>query len=753
MSQIFKLVISAALCAALSAPVFGLPLKGLGAVAGGRAAPQRRGRAGRAAARKDPARRRREAAFRLVWQTVKDEHFDATFGGLDWDAVRVRYAPLASRAGSDRELHLLLQAMLNELRQSHFVIVPPESIPRFDARRWGAARADGTAAEEEAPDETGEDESGSEEMAVRMMNGIGVDVRVLGGQVVLTRVAPNGPAARAGLRPGFVIKSVDDAPVGEFVKVATSGPNVPALTFVRIRGEILVNYLGGIPGTEVRLGYVDEEGRERQAVVKRERLAGEMSPPLGNLPPMYTEIESKRLPGDIGYVRFSAFTPQLMERICGALRSLGDARGLVIDLRGNPGGMMGIASGLSGLMTTQPRLLGVLRTRTGVMPLSSFPQKSPYTGPLVILIDGLSGSTAEVLAAALQESGRAEVVGERSAGMVLGADTLKLPTGAVLLYARASFITTEGVALEGRGVIPDVEKKLDRESLLKGRDEQLEEAVRQIQLRKSVEAVGAPQPPPPPALVIVTAPVLGGSIGPAGVVNGASVVSERVPPGEGTIEAAGGRRSFVSTPEAERVMERHIQAVGGREAFNALKTRVSVGTCILPMQNAPGKVVIYEEAPNKRSMEIDVPHMGVMQFAFDGARGWMQHPLMGFVEFTDDLLPGARREADFRKIVNYKEQYVRMDYIGVRGKTNVLSLTTPEGSIEEMLFDATSGLLVQHGAESFDDYRQVGAVKVPFSVRLSFSGLEMVIRLEHVTHDAPINPAVFAETQSCFTQR
>ncbi|MCA1632180.1 MAG: hypothetical protein LC802_00325 [Acidobacteria bacterium] len=748
MSQIFKLVISAALCAALSAPSTGLPFGGTGPVAGVRAA-QRRGRAGRVAARQDPARRR-EAAFRVVWQTVKDEHFDPTFGGLDWDAVRVRYAPRAARARSDRELHLLLQAMLNELHQSHFAIVPPESIPRFNARRWGSARAEGKGAEEDAPDEALEEESGSEEMSVRMMNGIGVDVRVLGGQVVITRVAPDGPAARAGLRPGFIIKSVDDAPVGEFVKVATSGPNVPPLTFVRIRGEILINYLGGTPGTEVRVGYVDEAGRERQAVVKRERLSGEMSPPLGNLPPMYTELESKRLPGDVGYVRFSAFTPQLMERICSALRSLGDARGLVIDLRGNPGGVMGIASGLSGLITTRPGLLGVMRTRTGVMPLPSFPQKSPYTGPLVVLIDGLSGSTAEVLAAALQESGRAEVVGERSAGMVLGADTRKLPTGAILLYARASFMTMEGVALEGRGVIPDVEKKLDRESLLRGRDEQLEEAVRQVQLRKSGEAGGgAPPPPPPPAPVIVKAPALAG---PVGVVSGVSVLSERVPQGAGAVEGAG-RRSFVSTPEAERVMQRHIEAIGGREALKALKTRVSEGTCTLPMQNVTGKVLIYEEAPNKRSMEINVPNMGVMQFAFDGARGWMQHPLMGFVEYTDEALPLARREADFHKVVNYSEQYVRMDYMGVRGKTNVLYLTTPEGSIEEMLFDVTSGLLVHHSGMSFDDYRQVGAVKVPFSVRLSFSGLEMAIRLEHVTHDAPINPAAFAETGNCFTRR
>ncbi len=763
MQRIIKLILTALLlCAAPLGPCLAAPrAKGEGVAAfiqrgkkttsGARAKGTRASRAKANKAAAEAARLRRVETFRVVWQTVKDEHYDPTFGGVDWDAVRLRYAPLAARAASDAELHQLLQTMLNELKQSHFNIVPPENIPRFDARRWGAERdaSEGEGTEETAGEE--EEEVGSEDLSVRMMNGIGVDVRVLAGRLVLTRVEPNGPAARAGLRPGFVIKSVDEDPVEEYVQLATVDTPVPPLTLVRIREEILLDYLGGEPGTEVRIRYLDAENRERQVFVKRERLGGELSPPLGNLPPMYTELETRRLPGEVGYVRLSAFAPQVMERLCSALRSLSTTRGIVIDLRGNPGGVMGIASGFAGLITQSPGLLGTMRTRTGSMPLPSFPQRSPYTGPLVVLIDGLSGSTAEVLAAALQESGRAEVVGERSAGMVLGADTLRLPTGALFLYARAGFNTADGIALEGHGVVPDVERKLDRESLLKGRDEQLEEAVRQIQISKSRADEDAARqllmPPPPPPRPMPT---------PAKTVTAPVVVAESLPPvevkGNGT-SAATKAHNFVSTPEAVAIMERHIQAVGGREALARLKSRVSRGTSTLPMQSMTGKVVIYEQAPDKRSMELNVQHMGVVQFAFDGTRGWMQHPLMGFLEYTEPFLPGLRRDADFHRVVNYREQYVRMEDAGTRGNLNVLRLTTPEGTIEEMHFDRTTGLIVYHGGMHFDDYRQAGPVKVPFSIRLSFSGLEMSIRLEQVTHDVSIEPSAFAETPSCFTKR
>jgi carboxyl-terminal processing protease len=114
-----------------------------------------------------------------------------------------------------------------------------------------------------------------------------------------------------------------------------------------------------------------------------------------------------------------------------------------------------------------------------------FPQENRYTGPVAVLIDGMSASTSEVFSSGIQEMGRAIIVGERSAGAALPSFIQKLPTDALFQFAIADFRTPKGVLIEGRGVIPDVEAQYNRASLLAGRDAQLEAAVEQI--RKSQE--------------------------------------------------------------------------------------------------------------------------------------------------------------------------------------------------------------------------------------------------------------------------
>ena len=74
---------------------------------------------------------KRQEAFKIVWQTVNDLFYDPKFGGVDWAQVRNRYEPQVAKAGSDREFHLLLQQMLNELHQSHFMVIPREAIPKI----------------------------------------------------------------------------------------------------------------------------------------------------------------------------------------------------------------------------------------------------------------------------------------------------------------------------------------------------------------------------------------------------------------------------------------------------------------------------------------------------------------------------------------------------------------------------------------------------------------------------------------------
>ena len=402
---------------------------------------------------KTPAEVRLEA-FEIVWTTVKEKHFDPTFGGVDWDRVRQKYRPRLDAITTDEQFYDLLQQMLGELRQSHFNIYPP-----------------GTFFEEDTNEQAG----------------VGLDLRILDGQAVITHVEPDSAAARAGLRPGFILLQIEDTPVEHIKKRFASSREPDARrTFRLVRA--LRDRLRGRAATSVRLLYLDQQDRQREAVLVRQPLKGETSPPLGNFPPQYTEFEARRVAGGIGYIRFNVFVVPLMEKIRAAIREMSDAPGLIFDLRGNPGGIGGMAPGIAGWLETRQLSLGRMNMRTGYQNFVVFPQPNPYTGPVVILIDSSSGSTTEIFAAGLQEIGRAVVIGERSLGAALPSIFQRLPTGALFQYAIADFITPRGTRLEGRGVIPDIEIRLTRRALLEGRDPALDAAIAYLQKHRKSSA-------------------------------------------------------------------------------------------------------------------------------------------------------------------------------------------------------------------------------------------------------------------------
>jgi len=403
--------------------------------------------AGLPASARDAASDRRQEAFDIVWRTVKEKHFDPTFGGVDWDKVREQYAPRVAKLASDKELYALLQQMLGELGQSHFNIIPPEAFI----------------------------ESASEPLT----GTTGITVWLIDNQVLVTRVAEGSAAARAGVRQGFIIKQVGDLTVEQIVKRFEASKESPAIKQLRISRALLAA-IDGKPGTAVQLVYVDGDNKTRSATVDREKRKGEMSEAFGNFPPQYMEFESRRLEGGIGYIRFNIFVMPLLDRIRGAIREMSDAPGIIIDLRGNPGGIGGMSSGIVGALETKQVSLGTMKMRSNQINFVAFPQKNAYTGPVAVLIDGGSASTSEVLASGIQELGRAVVVGERSAGAALPSVFQKLPTGAVFQYAIGDFKSPRGTLIEGRGVIPDIEVKLSRSELLKGRDSQLDAAIKQV---------------------------------------------------------------------------------------------------------------------------------------------------------------------------------------------------------------------------------------------------------------------------------
>lgn len=392
----------------------------------------------------------RMAAFEKVWNTINERHYDPTFGGVDWKKVRETYEPLAKAAKTNDELHGVLRRMLGELKLSHFGIYP----------------------------------RGLNLEQIQQVSGtVGIGIIVLDGLPVVNRVAPASVAESAGVKPGFLINKIDGddrAAIVKSVEATFADRTLSSQMRTVYLERSFEARLNGKPGTKVRVEMLDASDRVKVYDLPRENFKGQMSQALGNFPPQAVVFESRRLSDDIGYLRFNIWVTPQMSKIREAIREFGSAKGIVIDLRGNPGGIGGMATGFAGLLTKDQFSLGTMKTRETVMNFISYPQENPFLGKIAILTDHGTGSTSEVFAAGMQESGRAKIIGSTSAGAVLPSVFDTLPTGAIFQYAISDYRSPRNILIEGRGVFPDTQVNQTRKALLAGRDPQLEAAVEYI---------------------------------------------------------------------------------------------------------------------------------------------------------------------------------------------------------------------------------------------------------------------------------
>src|SRR3712207_586051 len=136
-------------------------------------------------------------------------------------------------------------------------------------------------------------------------------------------------------------------------------------------------------------------------------------------------------------------------------------RGIVLDLRGNPGGLAGMVMGVAGYFLDEAKPLGIMRSRGTELRFVANPRRvnargepiRPYERPLAILVDRRSVSTSEIFAGGMQTIGRARIFGDTTAAQALPAVATRLPTGDVLLHVIADFTGPDGRRIEGRGVV------------------------------------------------------------------------------------------------------------------------------------------------------------------------------------------------------------------------------------------------------------------------------------------------------------
>ena len=397
----------------------------------------------------------RQRTFDLAWRRVRDGFYDPRFNGLSWDSIGAVFRPEALAAVRSGPFHQVLARMLATLGVSHTIVLSPERLAEESARNPGWT---------------------------------GAEALELGHDWVVWRVAPGSPAAKARLHPGDVLDSIAGRSA-EALARAGDRPWLKPNESLRARTAAVNEALSGDRGLIVRVVARDTLDRARVAQMKARAYPGP-SVRIGNLPPARALFEVRRLDGGWGYIRFTAFVPALRKRIDGAIRGLHDAPGLILDLRGNPGGYDALGDHIASLLVTEPHVLTETRTRHGERIDRARPEKDGYRGPVVVLLDGLSASAAEQFAAPLQEIGRVVAVGEPSAGADLEAAVVALPTGGALMYPVGEPLTPAGRVIEGTGVSPDVEAHLSRLGLARGHDAQLDSAVAVLERRA---------PPRPPA--------------------------------------------------------------------------------------------------------------------------------------------------------------------------------------------------------------------------------------------------------------
>jgi carboxyl-terminal processing protease len=257
--------------------------------------------------------------------------------------------------------------------------------------------------------------------------GIGITVLPAPGGLLVRRTM-NGPARVAGVLPGDTILTVD-------------GASTSTLSFREAIGRIL-----GRPGSPVTLRVL-RDGRAMQFRLVRRAFA---------LHPLHV-----RLQHHVGVLRLDAFSRGSAAATKAAVERLTKrgARALVLDLRGNPGGLLDQAVGLVSLFL--PAGSSVVSLAGAHTPLRILYSKGgpASTIPLAVLVDSGSASASEVVAGALKDHGRATVVGEPTYGKSLVQEIVRLPSGAALKLTVARYRTPAGVDISRKGVPPDIRSR------------------------------------------------------------------------------------------------------------------------------------------------------------------------------------------------------------------------------------------------------------------------------------------------------
>ncbi|MBQ7763859.1 S41 family peptidase [bacterium] len=358
-----------------------------------------------------------------VWKIVNKKFYDSTNNSQDWAKWRYRYE---HKLKTPEDAYVAIDTMLASLNDPYTRFLPPKEFSEETQSIKGS------------------------------LKGIGTQIGLRDGELVIIAPLEDSPAERAGLLADDKILEIN----GE----STKGINIDAAAD-KIRGE---------KGTTVNLLIQRKDTPNKIYTIVRDEIEVKS---VSCKPPFDTTV----IPEDIQYVRLSSFiSKNASSEIETILNNSANKKGIILDLRSNPGGLLTNAIYISDMLLKGGVIVSTVdRDRYKTTTRARYGQLTDK--PIVVLINKGSASASEILSGALKDNHRATIVGEQSFGKGLVQEINKLPDEAGMNITIQRYLTPSGQDINKKGITPDVVVELTEEHVKNKND---------VQLKKAIEVLG-----------------------------------------------------------------------------------------------------------------------------------------------------------------------------------------------------------------------------------------------------------------------
>ncbi len=350
--------------------------------------------------------------FLKTWRIVKSKYYDPTMNNQDWSRWNKRYV---DRIKTQDDANVAIDSMIASLNDPYTQFLDKE----------------------EYKEQTTSIDA--------KITGIGINIIALDGNVLIVSVVEDTPAEENGLKAGDIILSVN----GKEVRGKTVS-DVASL----IRGK---------EGEQVKIELLRDKKKLTKNITRREI--------------KIKSVKTKIIDKTIGYVQISSFiSGDVTKEFIEALSKIQNCEGLIMDLRGNTGGLMPNAVFIADMFMTEGHIVSIVDRNKQRSDIDA--QRKPYSinKPVVILVDQASASASEILGAALKENRKAILVGEQTFGKAMIQRIIPLPNETGLNLTIAKYLTPKGNDLNKNGITPDYVVSYTEQDFLKNRDPQLDKA-------------------------------------------------------------------------------------------------------------------------------------------------------------------------------------------------------------------------------------------------------------------------------------